>query len=98
LAETTIGKRLNVEVRKLEKMNRLGLQYIYSWKNHKETPCVATFISNKQKCQFFSFLLFFFYKIREKERNSSSQKELGISGSGEVAGKRSRRANIMQIL
>jgi hypothetical protein len=31
-------------------MNQFGLQYIYTWKCHKETPCVA--ILNKQKCHF----------------------------------------------
>jgi hypothetical protein len=34
-------------------MNKLGLQCTYTWKCHKETPCIA--ILNKQKCHFFSF-------------------------------------------
>jgi hypothetical protein len=35
-------------------MNQTGLQYIYAWKCHKETPCVA--ILKKQNCHFLSFL------------------------------------------
>jgi hypothetical protein len=42
-------------------MNQLELQYIYTWKYHKETPW--TFISNKNVI----FFLFFFYKIGEQE-------------------------------
>jgi hypothetical protein len=34
--------------------------YIYTWKCHNESPCVAVW--NKQKCHFF-----FFYKIRERK-------------------------------
>jgi hypothetical protein len=39
------GKR-----RKIEAMNQFGLQYIYTWKCHNETPHVA---NRKQKCLFF---------------------------------------------
>jgi hypothetical protein len=44
-------------------MNQFGLLYIYTWKCHKETPCVA--ILNNEKCHF--FLLLFLYKIGEQE-------------------------------
>jgi hypothetical protein len=36
-------------------MNQLGSKYIYTWKCQKESPCVAIFILNKQKCHFFLF-------------------------------------------
>jgi hypothetical protein len=52
-----------VERRKLEEMNEFGLKYIYTWKCHKETPCID--ILNKQKCHFF------FYNIREQEDRTS---------------------------
>jgi hypothetical protein len=37
---------------------------MYTWKYHKETPCVATFITNGKNVMF--FLFFFFYKIVEQ--------------------------------
>jgi hypothetical protein len=39
------------------------------WKYHKETPCVATFISNKLKCCF-SFYLFSFSSTKSKNRKA----------------------------
>jgi hypothetical protein len=42
----------------LEEMNKLELQYTYAWKYHKETPCVAIFISNKQKHHVFLFIFY----------------------------------------
>jgi hypothetical protein len=50
-------KGTKVEWRKLEEMNQLGLLYIYTWKYHKETPCVATFSLNKLFLNFFFFFL-----------------------------------------
>jgi hypothetical protein len=41
-----------VESRKIEERNQFSLQFIYTWKCHKETPCVA--ILNKKK-SFFSY-------------------------------------------
>jgi hypothetical protein len=43
----------------------LGVQYIYPWKYHKATPCVDTFISNKNVM--FFFLSFLFCKIGKQE-------------------------------
>jgi hypothetical protein len=45
--------------------------YIYTWKCHKEMPCVA--LLNKQKCHFFSF-----YKIREQEGRTGAVWEGGL--------------------
>jgi hypothetical protein len=42
-------------------MKQLGLQNIYTWKYHKEIPCVATLSQNM------SFFFFFLYKIGEQE-------------------------------
>jgi hypothetical protein len=44
----------------MKEMNKFGLEHIYKWKYHKETPCVAIF--KKQKCHFS-----FFYKIGEQD-------------------------------
>jgi hypothetical protein len=42
----------------------------------QETPCIATFISNKQKCHFF------FYKIVEQEDRTSPMEEGGLVSVG----------------
>jgi hypothetical protein len=42
----------------------IGIIIQYTWKYPKETPCVATFVSNKQNVMAF---FFFFYKIGEEE-------------------------------
>jgi hypothetical protein len=68
--------------------------YIYIYKWHKETPCVAIFILNKQKYNI-SFFSFFFYKIREQEGRKGTA---GNGGSVPVAGKGYRRVNAVQIL
>jgi hypothetical protein len=44
-------------------MNQFRLWYIYTWKCHKKSPCVA--ILNKQKCGFF-----FIYKIKGEQNRS----------------------------
>jgi hypothetical protein len=36
----------------MEGMNQFGIQYIYTWQCHNETPCIA--ILNKQKSLLFS--------------------------------------------
>jgi hypothetical protein len=41
----------------------VGVIKIYTWKHHKETPCIAICMSNKQNCHCFSL----FYKIGEQE-------------------------------
>jgi hypothetical protein len=51
---------INVRRGKIEEMDQFGLSYIYTWKCHKETPCIA--ILNKQK-----YLFFFFFKNGEQE-------------------------------
>jgi hypothetical protein len=55
---------------------------------YKETPCVATFISNKQECHFFFHFSFLFYKIGEKEgRTDPAQVRFGTSVMGQLTGK-----------
>jgi hypothetical protein len=70
----------------------IGVINIYTWKYHKETPCIATFISKKEKCHFFSFFL---YKIREQEGPAK-----GVGESGGLVpvwlGKRGKRVNTVQ--
>jgi hypothetical protein len=44
-------KGTKVERRKMEGMNQFRIQYIYTWKCHNGTPCIA--ILNKQKSLFF---------------------------------------------
>jgi hypothetical protein len=62
----------------------------------KETPCVATFISNKQK---FHFFYFFFYKL-ENRRVEQALPTWGrlvpVGGGG--GRERGRRMNIVQIM
>jgi hypothetical protein len=57
-------------------------------KTYTQTPCLATFISNKQKCHSFLFFPFLSYKIREQESRTGPEGSLGggTSGRGEVAG------------
>jgi hypothetical protein len=40
---------------------------IYTWKCHKKTPCLATFISNKQKYHVFSFIFYLFSSTKSEE-------------------------------
>jgi hypothetical protein len=54
---------------------------------------VASFITNKQKCHFFSF---FFYKIRELEDRTGPAWGTDITRRGEVAGKGDRRVSTVQ--
>jgi hypothetical protein len=80
------------EQRGLEEMNQLGLQFIYAWQYQKETPCVAIFISNKQKCHFFSHR-----KLGNKrvEQVLAEVGEVGTSGVEKV-GKVVKRVNTVQ--
>jgi hypothetical protein len=72
--------------------------YIYTRKYYKRTPCVATFISNKQKCHFF-FLLFSSTKLENRKGEEAYQREgVGTSGIGEVAQKVGRMVNMVQML
>jgi hypothetical protein len=72
--------------------------YIFIWKYHKETPCEATFISNKLKCHVFSFSLFSSTKS-ENQREGGTDPAWGRAGTsemGEEAGKGGRRVNTVQ--
>jgi hypothetical protein len=89
--EATIKKETKVEGTKRE-VKQFRLYYIYTWKCHKETPCVA--ILNKQKCLFF----FFIYKIKEQESRTGSSLGVSASGSMEEVRKGCRRVNMVQIL
>jgi hypothetical protein len=63
---------------------------MYTWKYHKETPCITTL--NKQKCHFV------FYKNVEQESRTDPAQEFGTTGSGEDLGTGYRRENIVPIL
>jgi hypothetical protein len=83
LTETTISvsiKGNKAERKKLQEMSQLALEYRHTWKYHKETPYVTTFILNRLKCHVFglNFSCFFFYKIREQE----GRKRPSRGGSG----------------
>jgi hypothetical protein len=78
-----------VQRRKIEEMNQLRLQYMYTWKCHKETPCVS--ILNKN-------VIFFIYKIREQKGGTRPAWVGGIGGRGKVVGKGPGRLNTVQIL
>jgi hypothetical protein len=58
--------------------------YICTWKYHKGTPCVATFISNQLKCNVshFIFSLLLFYKIGEQEDGTGPAQGGGLAPVG----------------
>jgi hypothetical protein len=55
-------------------MNQIGLQYIPTYKCHKEAPCVA--ILNKQKC------LFFLSFAKSENRKAEQALPWGVDTSG----------------
>jgi hypothetical protein len=63
-------------------MNQIRLSYLYTWKCHKETPCVA--ISKSKNVIFSSFFL---YKIRKQESRTGPDWGAGSGGRGEQVGK-----------
>jgi hypothetical protein len=67
--------------------------FMYTWKYHKETPCVA--VSNKQK---YHFPFFFFLQNQGIGGQNRSCLGMGTSGSKEEMGKVFKRVNVMQIL
>jgi hypothetical protein len=73
--------------RKIEEMNQFRLQYIYTWKCHKETFCIA--IVNKNVI------------LKIKSDNRVVEQVLpggvGTGGSREDVGKGCGRVNILQI-
>jgi hypothetical protein len=71
------------------------LKYIYTWKYHKETPCVANL--NKQTNK--NVLLFFpFTKLENKISGTGPAWGFGTSGRREEMVKGHGRVNIVQIL
>jgi hypothetical protein len=69
-------------------MNQFGLQYIYTWKCHNETPCIA--ILNKQKC--------LFSKAEDKKvKQVLSWGVVSVEGREGVR-KRCRRVNVVEKL
>jgi hypothetical protein len=71
----------------MEEMNQFGLQYIYTWKCHKKTPCIV--ILNKQKCHAF-------YKNKKQKGRAGPALEIGTSGKGDNLGKGCRRVNMIK--
>jgi hypothetical protein len=69
-------------------MNQFGLSYIYAWKFHKETPCIA--ILNEQKCHFFSLS-----KLQKRRIEQVLSGGVGTSGRGEDRGKECRRVKMV---
>jgi hypothetical protein len=67
-------------------MNQLGLDYIYTWKYHKETPCVALYLK-QSKMSFFPFFLFFLF-LPQNQRTGGKNKSLGRRGEIPVGGGR----------
>jgi hypothetical protein len=66
----------------------LGLQYIYTWNYHKETHCVATCISKKQKYHGFHFIFSLFSSTELENRRVEQVLPGGYtSGKVEVVGK-----------
>jgi hypothetical protein len=63
-------------------MNQFKPYFIYIWKYHKKTPCVAILKKKNQKYHFF-----FFYKIGEQEQNRSCRGGGRVQVGGEGCGK-----------
>jgi hypothetical protein len=61
-------------------MIQLGLLYIYAWKQHRETPCVAHFISNKQKCHVFLFIFYLLQNWKTGEQEGGTDSVGGVEG------------------
>jgi hypothetical protein len=62
-------------VKKIRGDKQLGLSNIYTWKYHEETHCVATFISNNQKCHVFLFIFSLFSSTKEQEGRTGLAQE-----------------------
>jgi hypothetical protein len=65
------------------------IRKMIAWKYHKETPCIATFILNKQKCHVFLFIFSLSVLQNqgiEGQNRSCPGERVGTSGRGEVAG------------
>jgi hypothetical protein len=64
------------------------------------TPCLATVISNKQKCHIFLFIFFLFSSTKSENRSVEQVlpgvRELIPVGMGKVMGKGGRRVNMVQ--
>jgi hypothetical protein len=60
--------------------------HIHTWKYHKETPCVATCISNKLKCHVFCFIFSLFSPKLESRK--AEQVLLGEKGLAPVGRER----------
>jgi hypothetical protein len=84
--EITIRK---VERRKIEGMNQIRLHYIYTWKFHKETPCLA--ILNKN-------CIFYFTKLENRKPEQVLGGEDWYQWWWEEMGKGFGRVNVLQIL
>jgi hypothetical protein len=69
----------------------LGL-YIYAWKQYKEFPCIAIFISTWQNATI--LLLSFIYFLLQKQRRGG-QNRLCLKAKGEVV--RVRGGGIWQV-
>jgi hypothetical protein len=82
-------------MKKIRGDKSIRLSYIYTWKYHKETLCVVTFISNKK-----NVIFFFFFSTKSESRRAKPVLPRGGSGTsriaGEVVGIGRRRMNKMQ--
>jgi hypothetical protein len=69
-------------------MNQLGLQHIYPWKQHKETPCISHLYLKLAKTLFF-FLSCIFFHLQNQKTGGRNRlcREVGTCERGDVAGK-----------
>jgi hypothetical protein len=64
-------------------MNQCGLQYTCAWKQHKESPCIASLSQTiKNAMAFFVIFSFFFNKIREQDGRTGSAHNWGEREGG----------------
>jgi hypothetical protein len=59
---------------------------MYIWKYYKETPCIAIFTLNKEKCHFFSFFCFNSTKLENRRVEQVMPREWGGVGTSSRGG------------
>jgi hypothetical protein len=66
-------------------MNQFGLQYTCAWKQHKESPYIAIFISNEQKCHVFLTIIYDFSSTKSENKRVEQFLPRGGWGLGRLS-------------
>jgi hypothetical protein len=65
-------------------MDQFGLKYTYTWKKHKESPCIAILTSNYQNHVF--LIIFYVFSATESENKRADRFCLRQGGGGGCGG------------